>query len=103
MQCRNTLHLLSSNDGRNLHESFYVIAGLEQRELACEEEQQDNTCCPNIDGFGEHQLVSVMVPQNGSTIPPVCSPHFSSTSGARNPRVPARLALDTGLQEALAT
>ena len=29
--------------------------------------------------------------------PPDCSLHFSSTSGARNPRVPARFAFECGL------
>ena len=31
--------------------------------------------------------------------PPDCNPHLNNTSGARKPRVPARFALECGLQE----
>ena len=38
---------------------------------------------------------------DGSFLPPVCSPHLNNTSGARKPRVPARLALECGLSSEL--
>lgn len=34
-------------------------------------------------------------------LPPVCSPHFSSTSGALKPLVPARFAFECGLRESI--
>ena len=37
-------------------------------------------------------MVSKMTPADQMSIFVVCAVHFSSTSGARNPRVPARLA-----------
>ena len=49
--------------------------------------------------MADSNIVSIDTYQFGTLYdrPPVCSLHFNSTSGARNPLVPARFAFECGL------
>ena len=101
MERRDFLDLSPPDDDCDLHQRFNVVICLEKRELLREEEEQNHPCSPHIDrcvvGFHAH----VTKKAKGSPalyVPPVCSPHLSNTSGARNPRVPARFAFEMGLK-----
>jgi hypothetical protein len=50
MEDSSFLHFLSTDYGSDLHESLYVIAGLQQRELARQEEEKNHASGPNVDG-----------------------------------------------------
>lgn len=86
MQRSTPLHLAPSINVRELNSSVDIIGGIEKRKASRQQCQQTHACRPYVD-FCACQLM-----RDNTHLLVVCEVHLKSTSGARKPRVPARLA-----------
>jgi len=99
MECCGPFHPFPPNYGGKFHQGFNVVVRLEQREFPSQKEQENDAGGPHINRWGENVVSDRASREMKDILPPDCSPHLNSTSGARKPRVPARFAFECGLRE----
>jgi len=96
VQDASLFHSFLANDNGYFDQGFHVVRTVKQRKFACEEKEQDRASGPNVNRWW-HDISNTKSNHREWNKPPDCKPHLSNTSGARNPLVPARFALDCGL------
>jgi hypothetical protein len=96
VQGSTAFHPTLAENRRNLHQRLGVVVGNKKREPSSEQTEENDARTPDVDRYVFSSKQKDRKTPNGSernNEPKVWSGHLKSTSGARNPLVPALFAL----------